>query len=75
MPCNLYCDRLKIMPTSLDCYASDQFKPRRTKQLLIKDMDKIEFTGYLSTIDLTMFLLTTDTRPAYAARLAKNRSE
>ena len=45
------------------------------KQLLTKDMDKIEFTGYETTIDLTAFIPTTDTRPSYAARLAKSRNE
>ena len=44
-----------------------------TKQLLIKDMDKSEFTGYETTIDLIAFLPATDTRPTHATCLAKSR--
>jgi hypothetical protein len=44
------------------------------KQLWTKDMDKIEFSGYEATIDLTVFLPTTDTRPTNAAQMAESRS-
>jgi hypothetical protein len=36
-------------------------RPWDSKQLLIKDIDKIEFNGYEATIDLTVLLPTTDT--------------